>query len=192
MLVTCANHLVLGFAVLALLSSFGSGNQYEQKTVWQLKRDVAERERQLVRAQRELAAAHARLALAEGKREQAVADLRNVVACYERDEQWIREHANWFCDPRELMTQTQWDLAKARAWLADIQGDTATLVAAWKKIVGFHEQQVERFRRLEQLVAIRPEERIVVQQELDKARERLAEAEKKLATERANQRERPM
>ena len=83
------------------------------------------------------------------------------------------------------MDKAQLDLAKACADLAEVEGETATLVAAWKKIVGFHEQRLERVRRLEQLRAAKPEDVSVVQQALDKARQRLGAAEKQLAAERA-------
>jgi hypothetical protein len=83
------------------------------------------------------------------------------------------------------MDEAQWDLAKARIRLAEAEGDTATLVAERKKIVGFHEQRLERMRRLEQMRAVKPEEVSVEQQALDKARQRLAAAEKQLPAERA-------
>ena len=72
--------------------------------------------------------------------------------------------------------------------LAEVEGDTATLVAAWKKIVGFHEQRLERVRRLEQMRAVKPEEVSVAQKALGKARERLEAAEKRLAAEQAKKR----
>lgn len=163
----------------------------EEPSVRQLQRDVAERERQLTRVQRELAEARARVALAEGKRELAIAEFQKAVACYQSDVQWIRYHANWFCDPREPMTEAQWDLAKARAWLADVEGDTAALVAQRKAIVGFHEERLQIVRRLEQLLAVKPAETSDAQKALDQARERLAAAEKRLAVEQARKPAKP-
>jgi multidrug resistance efflux pump len=178
-------HFAVGIGLLSLLPSFCCGDQPEEKSVAQLKRDVAERERQLVRAQRELADARARVAQAEGKRDLAIAELRKVTAGYQSEVQWVQDNANWICDPRDLMTETQWDMAKARVRLAEAEGDTAALVAEWKKIVVFHEQQLERVQRLEMLRAVTPAEISEVQAELDKTRARLAEVEKKLPAERA-------
>lgn len=177
--------LVVGFALLFVRPSFCCADQPAEKSVWRLKRDVEERERQLIRARRELAEAQARVAQTEGKRDLLIEELRKVVAGYESEVGWIRDHANWFCDPRDLMTQTLWDMAKARVWLAEVEGDTTTLVAEWKRIVGFHEQQLDRFRRLEQLAAVSPEEKTVVQEALDKARKQLSAVEQKLAAENA-------
>ena len=187
MLASRVSHLAVVIGLLLCVPSFSRGDGPEVKSVWRLRRDVEERERQLTRAQRELAEARARVALAEGKRDLAITELRTAVACYQGEVQWIRDHANWFCDPRDLMTGAQWDLAKAHVWLAEVEGDTATLVAEGKRIVGFHEEQLERVRRLEQRVAVTPEERSVVQEALAKARERLAAAERKLAVEQAKQ-----
>jgi hypothetical protein len=185
MIAAFARPLVIGFAFLLMVPTSGRAGAAEEKNVGQLKREVAERERQLVRAQRDLAEARARVALAEGNRETAALEMRKVVACCQQDVQWIRDHVNWFCDPRELMTAAQWDLAKTSASLAELQGDAASLVAARKKIVAFHEEQLERFLKLEQLAAVRPEEKLGAQEALHQAREQLAEAEKKLADEGA-------
>jgi hypothetical protein len=84
-----------------------------------------------------------------------------------------------------MMTQVQWDLARARARVAEVEGDTATLVVEYKKVVGFHEQHVQTMRRLEQLRAVNPLEVTGAQQALAQARERLEEAEKQLAAEQA-------
>ena len=184
MIATFARPLVVGFAFLLMVPPLGRAGAAEEKNVGQLKREVAERERQLVRAQRDLAEARARVALAEGNRETAALEMQKVVTCCQQDVQWIRDHVNWFCDPRELMSAAQWDLAKTSASLAELQGDTASLVAA-RKIVAFHEEQLGRFLKLEQLAAIRPEEKLGAQESLDEAREQLAEAEKKLADEGA-------
>jgi hypothetical protein len=173
------------FGLLLFVPSLCGGGAPEQESAWRLKKEVAERERQLIRSQRELAEARARLALAEGKRDLAVVELRMVVTCHESDVQWIRDHASWFCDPREMMTQAQWDLAAARARVAEVGGDTAVLVAEYTKIVGFHEQHMQTIRRLEQLRAVNPMEVTRAQQALAKARERLEEAEKRLSAEQA-------
>ena len=178
-------HLVAAFGLLFVVPSFGCGDGPEEKSAFQLKREVEERERQLTRAQRELAEARARLALAEGKQELAITELRKAVACCQSEVQWIRGHVNWFCDPREPMDGAQLDLAKYRAWLAEVEGDTASFVAEWKKIVGFHEQRLKTVQRLAQMRAVDAAEVTVVQQALDKARHRLEAAEKRLSAERA-------
>src|SRR5262249_26575894 len=116
------HRLVVGVGLLLSAPPLCRGDGPEPKSVWRLKRDVEERERQLTRAQRELAEARARLALADGKRDLAITELRKAVAGYQGEVQWIRDHASWFCDPRDLMTEAQWDLAKARAWLAEVEG----------------------------------------------------------------------
>src|SRR4051812_23059804 len=115
MLASRRHFFIVGLEVLLLVPSFCWGLQPEEKNVGRLKRDVAERERQLLRAQRDVAEARARLALAEGKRDAAIAELRKAVACHQGEVQWIRDHANLFCDPREPMTAAQWDSARARA-----------------------------------------------------------------------------
>lgn len=178
MLSPYANRLAVGLSLLCLLPSYSRSDPPEAKDVWRLKRDVEERERQLNQVQRELAEARARVALAEGKRDAAIRELRKAVDGHEGEIQWLRDHANRFCDPRDLLTEASWNLAKTRAWLAEVEGDTANLVAECKKIVGFQEQQLERINRLEQMQAVKPEERVPVQEALDKARERLAAAEK--------------
>lgn len=189
MFVSGVNHLFVAVGLLLFVPSFCVGEQPAEKSAWQLRRDVGERERQLIRAQRELAEARARVALADGKDDLAIPELRKVVSGYQDEVQWIRYHANWFCDPRDLMTQALWDMCKARVWLAEVEGDTATLVVAWKQIVGFHEQQVERVKRLEEMMAVKPEETQTFQKSLDKARECLATAEKELPAQQASQHE---
>jgi DNA repair exonuclease SbcCD ATPase subunit len=185
MLKSWAGHLAVACGLLFVVPSFCRGDGPDRESAWRLKRKVEERERQLSRAQRELAEARARLALTEGKRESAIAELRKAVACREGEVQWIRDHANWFCDPRELMDEARWDLANTRAWLAEVEGDAATLVTAWKEIVGFHERRLERAQRLEQMRAMQPAEVTIVRQALEGARQRLEVAEKHLAEGRA-------
>jgi multidrug resistance efflux pump len=185
MLASWVRYLVAASGLLFVVPSFSFGDGPEEKSAWRLKREVEERERQLTRVQRELAEARARLALAEGKREVAITELRKAVACCQGEVQWIRDHANWFCDPREPMDEAQWDLAKDCVWLAEVEGDTAALVAEWKKIVGFHEQRLKRVQRLEQTGAANPADVSDVQQALDKARQHLEAVEKRLSAERA-------
>jgi hypothetical protein len=185
MLDSRVRHLVAAAGLLFVVPSFCCGDGPDEKSAGQLKREVEERERQLTWAQRGLAEARARLALAEGKRESAITELRKAVACCHGEVRWIRGHANWFCDPREPMDKAQWDLAKDRAWLADVEGDSATLVAEWKKIVGFHEQHLKSLQRLEQLRAVNSADVTVVQQALDKDRQRLEAAEKRLSAEQS-------
>jgi hypothetical protein len=181
--------LIIGIGLPFLVPSFCLGVGPQEKSLGQLQRVVAERERQLARAQRDLAEARARVALAEGKRDVAIAELRQAVACHEGEVQWVRDHANWYCDPREPMTEALWDLAKARVWLAEVEGDAVTLVAEWRKIVGFHEDRLQCLRRLEQMHAVGPEEGSSVKEALDHARERLEAAEKRLSAEQAKQTE---
>jgi uncharacterized protein (TIGR03067 family) len=57
-------------------------------------------------------------------------------------------------------------------------------VAEWKKIVGFQEQHLKRVQQLDQMRAVNPAEVGVAEQALDKARQRLVAAEKRLSTER--------
>jgi hypothetical protein len=178
-------HLVAASGLLFVVPSFCCGDGPDEQSAWQLKRKVEERERQVTRAQRELAEARARLALAEGKREVAITELRKAVACCQGEVQWIWGHAGWFCDPRALMDEARWDLANDRARLAEVEGDTASFVAEWKKIVGFHEQRLKTVQRLAQMRAVDAAEVTVVQQALDKARHRLEAAEKRLSAERA-------
>lgn len=174
-------HFFFALGLSLLTPSFCFGTLPEEKSVWQLKRDVEQRERQLTVAQRELSEARARAALAEGHRDQGIAELRKAVACYEEEVQWIRDHANWFCDPREPTTQAEWNLAKASVWLAEVEGNAKNLVTQRKKIVGFHQEQLERVRRLIQMRAVKPDEENAVQLELEKARQHLADAEQLLA-----------
>jgi DNA repair exonuclease SbcCD ATPase subunit len=185
MLESWVRYLAVACGLLFVVPSFCHRDGTDGESAWRLKREVEECERQLTRAQRELAEARARLALTEGKRESAIAELRKAVACREGEVQWIRAHANWFCDPREPMDEARWDLANTRVWLAEIEGDAATLVTAWKEIVGFHERRLERARRLEQMRAMQPAEVTIVQQALAGARQRLEAAEKHLAAGRA-------
>ncbi len=180
MLASSIRAVVVASGLLLVAPPLCGEDRPAQKSAAQLKREVDERERQLTRAQRELAEARARLALAEGKRELAIAELRKAVICCQDEVQWIRDHANSFCDPREPMEEAQWDLAQVRAELAEIEDDTATLVTALKEIVGLHEQRLERVRRLEQMRAATPADVSVVQQALDQARQRLEAAEKRL------------
>jgi hypothetical protein len=177
--------LAVGLAPPLFVPSLSCGDEIAEKTVYQLKREVAESERRLTRSQRELAEARARLALAEGKRDLAITELRNAAACCQSEVQWIRQHANWYCDPGQMMTQAEWDLANARARAAEVDGDAAALVAEYKKVLGFHEQHVKSLHRLEQLRAVSPAEVSVAQEALGKARERLQGAEKRLAAEQA-------
>lgn len=153
----------------------------DDRSVWRLQRHVEERERQLTRAQRELAEARAKVALAQGKRDLAITELRKVVTGYQNEVQWIRDHASWFCDPRDQMTEGQWELAKARVRLAELQDDTATLVAEGKKIVGFHEERLQVIQRLEPLGAEAADEKKTMLEALKKARDQLTVAEKRLA-----------
>jgi hypothetical protein len=184
MLASSMRYFVVASGLLLVVSSLGRADRPDEIGAWRLKRNVEDRQRQLTRAQRELAEACARLALAEGNRELAITELRKAVACCQGEVDWIRDHANQFCDPRDPMDQAQWDLANARAWLAEVSGDTASLVAAWKQIVGFHEQRLERVQRLEQMRAVKAEEVSIVQQALEGARQRLGDAEKQLSAER--------
>jgi hypothetical protein len=177
--------LIAAVGLLSLVPALCCGGGSEEKGVWGLKKEVAECERKLTWSQRELAEARARLALAEGKRDLAITALRQAVVCCDSEVQWVRDHANWFCDPREMMTQAQWDSAKAHAWLAEVEGDTASLVQECKKIVGFHEQHLQTVRRLEKLGVVKPVEVCVAQEALEKARGRLQDAEKRLAAEQA-------
>lgn len=179
----------LGLLLAAASSCRAAG--LEEQGVGQLRREVAERERQLARAQRGLAEARARLALAEGRREAAIGEFRKAVAACQDEIQWIRAHANWWCDPREPMDEAQWDLAQARVRLAEAEGDAAGLAAAWRTIVGFQEQRLERVRRLEQMRAVKPEEMKPALQALEEARRRLDAAEKRLAAERPKPPEKP-
>lgn len=173
--------LLLVNASLLLVPAAGWADDPAEKTVAQLQRDVEERQRQALRAQRELSEARARLAVAEGDRAVAIRELRQVVTGYQAEVQWIRDHANWFCDPRDLMSDALCNTAKAQVRLAELEGDHAVLITAWTSIVGFHEQQLERVHRLEQLGAAHPDDRISAQQALDHARAKLSAAEKKLA-----------
>jgi hypothetical protein len=181
MLASWVRHLAVASGLLFVVPSSCRGDGPDGGSALRLKREVEERERQLTRAHRELAEARARLALTEGKRETAIAELRKAVACREGEVRWIRDHRNWFCDPREPWDEARWDLAKTRAWLAEVEGDAATLVAARKEIVGFHERCLERARRLEQRRAMQPAEVTDVQKALDGARWSLEAAEKRLA-----------
>ncbi len=178
-------HLAIAMGLLLFVPSFCCGDGADGQVAWRLKREAQERERQSLRAQRELAEARARVALAEGRRDRAITELRKAVACSEGEVRWIRDHANWFCDPREPMTQAQWDLARGRARLAEVEGDTATLVAECRKIVGFHEQDLQRMQRLAQMLALKSEDVCDVQAALGNARQRLEAAEKRLAAEQA-------
>lgn len=45
---------------------------------------------------------------------------------------WARDNRNRFCDPAGLLAGADWHLAKARAWLAEVEGETAALVAELK------------------------------------------------------------
>src|SRR5262249_36727269 len=110
---------------------------------------------------------------------------RKAAACCQGEVQWLRDHASWFCDPGELMVEARWDLARARAWQAEVEGDAAALAAECRAIVGFHEQRLERVRRLEQALAVKPEETRGAQEALARARDRLAAAERRLSEERA-------
>jgi hypothetical protein len=146
-----------------------------------LQREVAERERQLTRARRELSDARYRLALAEGNRELAIRELRKVVLDAQNDVDWVHTHANWYCDPRDLFTQADWDLAKVRAELAEHEGDAATLVVERRKVVEFYRQRMLRLAKLEQHLALNLEEVSPVTDELEKAQGSLATAEKLLS-----------
>ncbi len=94
MLVSSIRLLVISAGLLLFIPAFVRAGQAEGANVWRLKRDVEERERQLLRAQRELAEARARVALAEGKRDAAIAELRKVVAGWQGEVQWLRDHAS--------------------------------------------------------------------------------------------------
>lgn len=178
--------IVVGLRLLLVGPSIGRGAGPEDKDVGGLKREVAECERTVIRAERELAEARARLAVAEGKRDQAAAELRKAVASSEAEARWVREHAGWFCDPRELLTGVELGLATDRAWLAEVEGNTAALVAECKKLANIHEQRLESMRRMERANAVLPADVDAAQGGFDKAQERLDAAEKRLSAEREN------
>jgi hypothetical protein len=171
--------------VLLVFPTLGRAEGAGEPNAGTLKREVAERERHLTRAERDLAEARARLALAEGRKELALVELRKAVAACQGEAEWIQGHVTWFCDPRELLNDAHKYLAQTRAWLAEVEGDTATLVTEWKKIVAFHELDLDRVRRLERMLAVSSADVTVVQQALDQARQRLQAAEKQLTAERA-------
>ena len=185
MLASWMSQLVVAAGLLFVVPCFSCAVERVEKNAQSLKRELEERERQLNRAQREVAEARARLALAEGMRASAIAELRKAVTCCQNEVQWIRDHANWYCDPRDPMDEARWDLAKTRVWLAEVEGDAVTQIEEWKHIVAFHEQRRERARRLEQMRAVEPAEVKLAQEELDKARCRLESAEKQLSDEQA-------
>jgi len=169
--------------LLVFVPSFCSAEGPGEVSLWRLKRDVEERERQLARAQCELAEARARLAQAEGGRDLAISDLRNAVAYHRAEVRWARDNRNRSCDPAGLLAGADWHLAKARAWLAEVEGETAALVAELKKVVGYQEKHLQSMQRLAEKGAVHPEEIMVAQAALGKARERLEAAEKRLKAE---------
>jgi len=83
MLTSWVPQVVVGVASLVFVPSFCSADGPGEVSLWRLKRDVEERERQLARAQCGLAEARARLAQVEGRRDLAISELRNAVAYYQ-------------------------------------------------------------------------------------------------------------
>lgn len=184
-MITSRTHcIVVGLGLLLVVPSIGRGAGPEDKDVGGLKREVAERERTVTRAERDLAEARAHLALAEGKRDQAAAELRKAVAGWEAEARWVRDHGGWFCDPRELWTGVELGLATDRAWLAEVDGNTAVLVAACKKLANMHEQRLESMRQMKRANAAAPADVDAAQGAFDRAQERLDAAEKRLSAER--------
>jgi hypothetical protein len=174
----CASRVAFALGLLCLFFPSRSQAQSEGKTVLQKKREVEERKLQLIQAQRKLAQSSADLALAEGNRDREITELTTALDFYQSEAQWLRDHANWFCDPRDLMTENQWEKAKVSARLAKLRGDSRALVAECKKIVGFHEQDLKRVEQLAQVGAIKSEEKSAAAKGLAEARRQLTAAEK--------------
>ncbi len=186
MFITSAIRVDLGCGLLFLLATSPSEAQSEGKTVLQKKREVEERKLQLIQAQRKLAQSSADLALAEGNRDREITELTTALDFYQSEAQWLRDHANWFCDPRDLMTENQWEKAKVAARLARLRGDSRALVAECKKIVGFHEQDLKRVEQLAQMGAIKSEEKSAAAKGLAEARRQLMAAEKRTMEQEKN------
>src|SRR5262245_57272980 len=128
-----ATYVILG---LALMGGLKSVDKPQQDTTYQLRLQVEERERQLALAQCQLAEARARLAQAEGRSDVAASELRKAVNYYQSAVQWLLEHANRFCDPRERLEEANFNLAKASIWLAEVE-DTDSLVTQLTKMVSY-------------------------------------------------------
>jgi len=185
MLASWVCQLVVWVASPVSVPSFCSADGPGEISLWRLERDVEERERHLARARCELAEARARLAQAEGRRALAISELRNAVAYYQAEVRWARDNRNRSCDPAGLLAGADWDLARARAWLAEVEGETAALVAELKKVVGYQEKHLQSVQRLAGRGAVHPEEVKAAQEGLSEARGRLEAAEKWLEAEQA-------
>ncbi len=183
---SCASRVVLALGLSCLFCPSRSQAQPEEKTVLQRRREVEERKLQLIQAQRKLAQSSADLALAEGNRDREITELTTALSFYQSEAQWLRDHANWFCDPRDLMTENQWEKAKVAARLARLRGDSRALVAECKKIVGFHEQDLKRVEQLAQMGAIKSEEKSAAAKGLAEARRQLMAAEKRTMEQEKN------
>jgi chromosome segregation ATPase len=145
----------------------------DRPDLWQLKREVQDRERQAAQAQCDLAEARARLAEAEGKRKAAVEEWGKVVTHYERQLRWIEKYSGTICDIEAELAIARWHVAEARSRLAYVRGEKATLVAELKKVVAYHEWNV---KRTEDMLA----KRAIIPEELKDAKKALADARKRL------------
>jgi hypothetical protein len=126
----------------------------------------------------DLAVARARLAAAEGRKREARAAWRKVLA--DREEIVARWEAlvvrGRDCTPIDPAIM-RGPVAEARCELAEVDGDRAALARELPKVIAYREAQLVRVRRLAKVGAYPPEdaeqEEKVIQKELGQTRQRL-------------------